>query len=285
MTSFLSENRVTVLAIALLSIFLFLLSAQIRLPDSGARVQAGILAVVSPVARGTASLVDGLRSLWRGYVDLRGAREETERLKREITALRLEANLLEDLAGENQRLTRLLDLEARPARPILAARIIGIDLSGPSHTALLDKGSDQGVARDDPVITPEGVVGRVTAVTGSLAKVQLLIDRSSGAGGVCAASRVQGLVVGHGVNALEMRYVPGHVGVEPGDVVETSGLDGIYPKGLAVGVVSEVIGGDALEQRVFLKPVVDFRRLEEVIVLREDGTSSEDAASLASRAP
>jgi rod shape-determining protein MreC len=117
------------------------------------------------------------------------------------------------------------------------------------------------------VVNRQGVVGRVLTVGSGSSKIQLLIDPNSGVAGLLQRTRGQGMVVGSGDAGCRMEYVSELENVEVGDVVVTSGLDRIYPKGFRIGVVSTVEEGDQLTKNIGLKPEVDFQRLEEVLVL------------------
>ncbi|MFQ5768024.1 MAG: rod shape-determining protein MreC, partial [Acidobacteriota bacterium] len=216
------ENRAPVLAVFLLLVFLMLLSAQIRFPETGARLQSGLLFLVSPVARTAVGVVEGAGDLWTGYVDLHGTWAENHKLKREVERLRLAARRSQATGEENRRLRQLLDLQQALTLRTVAARVILLNLRGPFRVAVLDRGWKDGISRDDAVITPDGVVGRITAVTGRMAKVHLIVDPSSGAAALGERSRVQGMAVGRGVNEVELRYISTLADLKPGDWVDTS---------------------------------------------------------------
>ena len=118
------------------------------------------------------------------------------------------------------------------------------------------------------VISPAGVVGRVVLPAGRASKVQLLIDRNAAAGALIERTRVQGVVEGFGDGSLRMEYVPGSSDVKPGDLVVTSGIDGIYPKGFVIGTIEQVSPGSGGYHQITVRPAVNFTRLEEVLVVR-----------------
>ena len=119
----------------------------------------------------------------------------------------------------------------------------------------------------DAVITPDGVVGRVTEAAARVSRVQLLVDTSSGAAAMVSRTREQGMVVGRRADELQLQYLSALAEVEAGDSIDTSGLDDTYPKGLRIGQVIGVTSSDRLQQRVAVATAVDFRRLEEVLIL------------------
>jgi rod shape-determining protein MreC len=136
------------------------------------------------------------------------------------------------------------------------------------RTVTIDKGTGQGVEANMAVISPAGVVGRVILPSGRASRVQLLIDGNAAAGALIERTRVQGVVQGFGDGSLRMHYVPATADVKPGDLVVTSGIDGIYPKGFVIGTIEQVERGTAGYHEITVRPAVDFTRLEEVLVVR-----------------
>ena len=110
--------------------------------------------------------------------------------------------------------------------------------------------------------------GRVILPSGRAAKVQLLIDANAAAGAMIERTRVQGVVTGVGDGTLKMQYVPGTADVKTGDLVVTSGIDGIYPKGFVIGIIDHADRGVGAYREIVIRPAVDFSRLEEVLVVR-----------------
>jgi rod shape-determining protein MreC len=131
----------------------------------------------------------------------------------------------------------------------------------------IDKGTGDGLRSDMAVIAPAGVVGRVIQPISRASKVQLLIDRNAAAGALIERTRAQGVVVGTGGDELRMDYVSGSADVKAGDVVVTSGIDGIYPKGFVLGQIQSVQRGAGGYSAIVIKPAVDFTSLEAVLVV------------------
>jgi rod shape-determining protein MreC len=157
---------------------------------------------------------------------------------------------------------------------MLPSEIVGLDVTPWFRSVLVDRGSDHGVQAGQPVITAKGVVGLVTRTSRHAAKTMLVLDRQSRIGAVVQRSRARGVVRGRGTNQLEFEIVARGADVEVGDVVITSGMGGVYPKGLRIGEVVEVPDpGGSLMQTVLLEPAVDFGRLEQVFVLLRRGRS------------
>jgi rod shape-determining protein MreC len=218
-------------------------------------------------------VVEGVSSAWNGYLDLRGVREENGRLAERVAALETEVMQLRHRASEAERLFTLLELRrALPLRGTVASVVARGGLPW-FRSLTLDKGTQQGVRLDAPVICPTGVVGRVVAVGPHAARVQLLLDRDSGVGALVERSRVSGVVAGQvggsdaGSPELSMKYVPALADVALEDRVLTSGLDRVFPKGLLVGRVRSVGPASGLFREVVVTPSARFDELEEVLVL------------------
>ena len=135
------------------------------------------------------------------------------------------------------------------------------------RTITIDKGTRDGLRQDMAVIAPLGVVGRLIVPAVRSAKVQLLVDRNAAAGALIERSRAQGVVLGSGEERLRMNYVSEVADVVVGDVVVTSGIDGIYPKGFVIGKVDAVEKSGSTFKRISVRPAVDFLSLEEVLVI------------------
>jgi len=275
------ERRPFFLLILILASQLILMSHQVRTHRGNTLLEDGLLNVSSPVVKGASGGVGFLAGFWQGYVDLRGARRENLALKANMERLEEVGRVGEEFRRENLRLRDLLELQRSLEIPSLAAEVVSLGVSSQARTALINRGSKDGVKRDMPVINRKGVVGRVITVGRGMAKIQLLIDPNSGVAGIFQRTRGQGMVVGVGDRGCRMDYVSDLEDVAVGDVVVTSGLDEIYPKGVTVGVVFSVAEGDQLTKNIFIRPEVDFRHLEEVLVL----LTSAEAAGHADLSP
>jgi len=152
--------------------------------------------------------------------------------------------------------------------PATLARVVMIDTGGRFKSLILDRGSDEGIRVNDPVLSAEGLVGRVVLTTPSVSKVQLILDGDSSAGVHFERTRRQGVARGTGGNDLSIAFVPFTADVVPGDRVYTAGIDGVYPRGIFVGSVTSVEKGKDLFKTVRCAPATDFSSLEDLIVLR-----------------
>lgn len=279
MASFDLRQRSGYLFLAVVLAQILIISAQISSRSGMPVLETAAFGVFAEVQRGASALVGGSGHLWSGYVDLRRLKTENEALKQELAGARIELQEQRALVDRSRGLERLLALRDRSHLSTAAAEIIGGSATPGFRTVTIDKGTRDGLRADMSVIAPDGIVGRVVTPTGRAAKVQLLVDRNAAVGAVIERSRAQGVVVGRGDDRLQMEYVSEVADVENGDVVVTSGIDGIYPKGFVIGRVEAIEKSGAAYVRIIVAPAVDFRRLEEVlVVLTPPADEAEDEA-------
>ena len=261
-------RRPVILTTALVLSFL-LMTLQVR-HESGVVTftRQALLFVVSPFIKVTSATIRGVTGTWRDYVDLRALREENKRLQLETTTLKRRLEQLQDQALETQRLERLLAMRQASRAEFLTARVVGKDATNWFKTILLDRGSLEGIRRNQSVLAPDGLVGRVVEVTPSSARVQLLTDPVSAVGGLIQRTRVTGIVSGNLGAGARVRYLPLMADVAVGDEVLTSGMGGVFPKGILIGRITSVERkSGALFQEATLQSAVDLSRLEEVLIL------------------
>jgi rod shape-determining protein MreC len=224
--------------------------------------------VQSPVA--TAS--SGLSNYFSSISNLRSAQSENDILKQKVQELELEIKGKADLTAENDRLRSLLNLKETSKYKILTARVIGRDPSVWFDSSIINRGSLDGVKLNMPVVSDGGLIGRVTAVGPLTAQFDLITRDKSGVGGVVGeigSSNVLGVVAGTSKRDLvEMKYVSGSADVQVGQVVYTTGQDGIYPAGLKIGEIVEVRSGSAtVPHQIFIRPSAGINSIKEVGVL------------------
>lgn len=253
---------------------LVLVSRQVDVGGGTSLLERTVFRVLSPVQTGVGATVRAVRGALASYVWLRGVASENEALRGRLRAAEVELQRVREEAREAPRLRELLELRQVLPLQAVAGHVIARDGTPWFRTVTLDVGQRRGVRLDDAVISPTGVVGRVVEVGPEAAKVQLLLDRDSGVGARIERSRVTGVVGGQvgfadrGTSDLVMKYVPALADVVVGDVVVTSGLDRIFPKGLVVGRVRSAGAGDGLFKELQVAPSAGFERLDEVLVLR-----------------
>lgn len=268
------HRRTAVLSAALLSSFL-LLSLQVRQESLPVELlKRSLFLSISPFLKLSAFAVDGASSFWREYVDLRGLRRENLHLKEEVHQLRVKLHALQEAALENERLLNLMELKGRATGRTVAARVIGKDATNWFQSVIVDKGREAGIRRNMPVLAPEGLVGRVVEVAAFSSKVQLITDPMSSVGALVQRSRAMAVAAGHLGVSLRLKYLPLMADVTRGDRVITSGMGGIFPKGIQIGeVVWTRRPSGALFQEAEITPVVGLSRLEEVLIIVSSGES------------
>lgn len=224
---------------------------------------------------GLRSVTGGLGSFVDRYVLLVRAKVDADRLRREVADLRRELLSVGEVYQENQRLKTLLNFKEATDLPVLPARVAGRSASTWFRTLVLDKGSDDGVRENCPVVTAEGVVGRVYQVAPTASRVLLLTDTSSAVDALVQTTRSEVIVEGRLGARCRMLYLARADAAKPGDRVVTSGLGDVFPKGLLVGEIASV---ESAKGGVFraaeLRPSVDFASLEEVFVVLRQGDGS-----------
>ena len=204
--------------------------------------------------------------------NLNAASGENEQLRRRLAETEAQLREAQAARAENERLQSLLGLRESHEYQIVAARVIARDPSDWFDSAIINRGSSSGIEKNMPVVTPDGIVGRVAEVSPVSAQVMMITDERAAAGAVVGqleSSNALGSVRGFGKNGLlDMRYVPGLEEVKPGDAVTTTGQDGIYPRGLKVGDVIEVQPGTATKpHEIKVRPAARLNSLSEVAVL------------------
>jgi rod shape-determining protein MreC len=256
---------------------IILISAQVNSRTGVPVLEAVTFGIFAEVQRAASAAVSGVRRVWGGYIGLRTAKAENEELKRQLAAAQIQLQAQRALADRSRTLEDLLQLRDRTNLSTTAAEIIGHGADPDIRTMTIDKGTNDGLRPDMAVIAPAGVVGRIVMPSARAARVQLLIDRNAAAGAIIARSRAQGVVVGEGEERLRMEYVSEVADVVTGDLVVTSGIDGIFPKGFAIGHVESVEKASGMFKRIVVKPTVDFRNLEDVLVVLTPTAAHETA--------
>jgi rod shape-determining protein MreC len=261
------RQRAGYLFLAVLLGHVVLISAQVNSKSGVPVLEAAAFGIFAELQRGTASILGGVRHVWSGYVGLRQVRAENEVLRRQLADTEIALQEQKALADRTRGLEHLLDLRDRSNLRTAAVEIIAAGATPDFRTVTIDKGTREGLRTDMAVIAPAGVVGRVVVPSGSAAIVQLIIDRNAAVGALIERSRAQGVVMGGGDEWLRMEYVSEVADVAPGDVVVTSGIDGIYPKGFIIGRIDTVERSGGAYRRIRVKSAVDFSSLEEVLVV------------------
>jgi rod shape-determining protein MreC len=259
-----------------------ILVAMEALTGSGARglgaVRGLMLEAIAPFATALSAAEGAVRSADASVAELVALRSENLKLQREVTALGQESTALQELTQENARLRALLDLRSSltallpyPAGSV-AARVIARSPTTWWSSVLLDKGSADGIRANMIAMAPSGLVGRVSSLTPHTATVTLLTNPDSAVGGMVerASSRDAGIAFGVvGQSTLDMEFFDAQADVQVGDTIVTSGLGGIFPKGLPIGQVVSVAAPKYGQVRTAqVAPAVDLANLEELLLVQ-----------------
>jgi rod shape-determining protein MreC len=267
----LRRYRELILVAVLLLVPLAVFFAHARRPSERSRVDRAVVWLATPVERAIAWSVTGVLNGWNGYVALRGAQQRAHDLDRRVRDLELERQQLLSARDEAERLRKLLVFSAETgARTYVGARVIGVRLGTTGRQILtVDRGLDDGVAPMMPVVVAEGVVGRVHAVAGHTADVLVLTDVNSVVAVRVQRTRARANVRGIGKPELcRLDYALRTEDIIEGDPLVTSGTDGVFPRGLPVGKVTQLDRqGHGLFQDARVVPAVDVTRVEEVLVI------------------
>ncbi len=258
------------LLVALLFAQLLLMAGSTRRQRGSTLLELGLLGFTRPAATLSGAVGGTIRGTYTGIRDLLGAHRDNERLQARVHALQIELERYREDAQENRRLRRLLGMREELAPQSIGASVVTAALSGQERTIVVDRGSADAVHADLPVLAWGGAVGRVVSAGRHVSQVRLLTDPNSGVAGIIQRTRVEGMIVGQGEDrSLEMLYVPRFSDVMLGDRVVTSGLDGVFPRGVGIGRVVYVGEDSGISKVIRVRPEVDFSGLEEVLVLLE----------------
>ncbi len=277
--------RVVLTSGVLMIISLHLVSTGVRPGDISSRPESVLLEVLRPFQVSLSRLSEGGSAIVQNYLDLIHAREENVRLRAQLARVKTDEARLAELEIENRHLSELLELKDALGVDAVAADVIGSDANGLSRTLILGQGSAEGLKPSMAALSIQGVVGKIIATSEHAARVLLIDDHNSALDAFDQRSRARGIIAGMVDDGVIMKYVDRSQDIREGDVIVTSGLDGIFPRGLLVGTVKGVSrSGPGLFLSVKVAPAVDFRSLEQVMVVRQMPPQMEPTSAAANAA-
>lgn len=263
-----NRERALLVTIPLLILQLIILSLQIEGPSGALLFKTWVLAAQAPAVALSSSITGGIRDLWKGYIWMVGARAENEKLREAVNRLLLANSAYEQIREENDRLRRLVSMtESLPSESV-GARVIARTPGFLANVIYINRGSKDGLLVNEPVISGDGVVGRTVLVSARQSQVQLITNPDASVGVILESSRTPGVLKGTGDLLLDLNYINNSVPAAVGEIVLSSGLDGIFPKGLVIGKVVDSQKGKGVFRSITVEPAVDLVRLEEVSVLK-----------------
>lgn len=277
MLAFLRKNQIPFSSCFFLLLSFYILTVSARGQLKSEPVGAVLMWILRPLQVASQGTANWFADIQENYLTLSGLKAENEKLRKRIQDLEVERHRLLEADAVNRKLQQLLDFRSQLPSKAVTASVIANSASSWFQGCILDKGSADGVQKNMAVVTPLGVVGKVVSVTKRSAKVILLTDANSGIDVLVQRTRSRGIVSGSLDNGTVLKYMKRSEDVQVGDRLITSGVDGVFPKGLLVGTVIKVnkqyLG---LFQFVEVMPAVQLSRIEEVLIVRGAEAAAEN---------
>lgn len=276
MMEWLRRLRGALLVCVFLGVFLYIFSLNFRPPSKMDVLQRIVVESLSPLFKSLGKVTSFLEDVVHEYVWLRDVRHENDSLRDRVASLEQMVTNYREAYVENLRLRRLVDFKSTIEAETVAAQVVVHDMTGWFQTLIVDKGFRDSIGPDMAVVNDEGVVGRVLDVSDRYSRVLLITDPGSAVDAIIQRNRVRGILGGKDSNGCILKYVRGNLDVQTGDLIITSGKDGIFPKGLRLGVVQGIFRDPVdLFQKIEVKPMVRLSALEEVLVIKRENVVPE----------
>ena len=283
MESFFSRFKNPLVLIVILLAQMIALATQVRRPGDPSGpdirqvrlIRMWVMSLMVPFERMSYLAGHGVRGAWADYVDLRHVRQQDQDMKKQLSQLRLERAAISEDAVEAKRLRTLLDFRQHYIQATVAAQVIGSSGSDQTRMLVLDKGSNDGLKPGMPVITPDGVVGKLRDVFPATSQLMLLNDPTSGAGVLLQSTRIRAILRGSPQGSLVITNLTPDERIKPGEKVLTSGGDQVFPRGLAVGTIESVkLDPDHQPYTLItLKAAANLFQLEDVLIVTATGNN------------
>lgn len=213
--------------------------------------------------------VKKIQGIWHNYISLTEVQENNRLLNEEIKMLKNEIMEFAEQKMAHKRLTKMLEYKSASEKEMILASVIGADALGWSKMITINKGTNEGINKNMTVVSHDGLIGHVIQAVPNSSKVLLITDARSAVDALEQNERTRGVVIGKGSDLCEMKYISHEADIEVGDSVMSSGLGGVFPKGLLIGKVSQV---DEIKKGLFknvvITPAAKISLLEEVFVLK-----------------
>ncbi|MBI4209373.1 MAG: rod shape-determining protein MreC [Deltaproteobacteria bacterium] len=271
MKGFFRRYRPLLTGLLVFILFLELLSLGLKKPGEPDFVSKFVIKMGVSAASIFHQAAEAIQNFGKNYIFLTHLRSENEGLRKEVAHLQGEKTALLEALLENERLKGLLYLRQSFPSPSVTARVIASDPSTWSNTLWIDQGKEDGLRENLPVIAANGIIGRTWRIEGKRCQVLLISHPFSAVDGMIQRTRAPGIAVGTSGKLLEVKYVSYNADIQPGDVLLTTGLEGIFPKGMRIGLIEDVSKEESgLFQEVILRPSVALDQLEEVLILLKE---------------
>ncbi len=247
---------------------LFLLSTNPGQDPSWNPAEQLLIEVTAPFQKGLKQVVGAVEKVWMDYFYLVGLRDENRKLKQDLDVLQADNRRYQELLATHERLRKLLQFKQVIRHSVVAAQVTGLDPSGWFKSIIVDKGSRSGIKPDMSVVNASGVVGRVISVSPDFSKILLIVDQNSAVDCLLQRSRDRGILRGLSTDVCSLEYLAKTADAKVGDSLITSGLGGVFPKGLPVGTILDIDENPGmLFKEIKVRPAVDFSTLEEVMII------------------
>lgn len=270
---FLRKYKTGVFVAALLVIVLTMIILHLKYSSDRSFLREIVLETTAPAQKTLNVSLSNVQNAWLRYIALVGIEKENKNLKKKIDELTAMNLSYQESYKEAQRLKKLLAFSEEHNYHFISARVIGREQAALSRTILIDKGLAHGLKIGMPVAAPPGLIGRLVDVSWHASRVLLFIDENSNIDAIVQRNRTQGIISGAGSRGMILKYISKTQDVKEGDVIVSSGMGGVFPKGLLIGQVNHV---DRQEASLFIKinvaPYVDLSKLEEILILAPDET-------------
>lgn len=277
MRDFLMRHREGLLLVVLVISSILIISRQVQDPTGMSYFRKSVIAVAAPFQSGFSSVIGGIKGVWGNYIFLFGTRSENAQLKEEVNNLSSEVQKLREELYRAGRLEEFSAYRFETGLSGMAAQVIGESPDPWTRTIIINRGTREGLSRHLPVVTPDGLVGSVVETSDHSSIVRLIVDRSSRVPVLVSRSRARAILEGESSGTCQLKYLDRTEDVQEGDIVITSGLAGIYPRGIEVGTISQILARNhGLYQYAKVLPKAPINRIEDVLVIRtQRGTAEE----------
>lgn len=265
------KYKTIIFVAALLVVALSMISYNLKYGTDNSFLRKIVLEAVAPVQKVFNFSIKGIKDNWSRYIFLVGIEEENKNLNKKINELKAVIISYQESYQEAQRLKKLLSITDNYKYNFISARVIGREQAALSRVVLINKGSSDGLRAGMPVVAPPGLIGRLVDVSWHVSRVALFIDENSNIDAIVQRNRTQGIISGAGSRGMIFKYISKTQDVKEGDIIVSSGMGGVFPKGMLIG---QVIGVDRKDAGLFLKinvaPYTDLSKLEEILILSND---------------
>ena len=269
MRDLLMRHREGLLLVVLVLSSVLIISRQVQDPTGISYFRRSVITVAAPFQNGFSAVIGGVRDIWGDYIFLFGTRTENTQLREKVNQLTSEVQKLREELYRAGRLEEFSAYRFETGLAGMAAQVIGESPDPWTRTIVVNRGSKEGLKRSLPVVTPDGLVGNVIETSDHSSIVRLIVDRSSRVPVLVSRSRARAILEGESSGTCQLKYLDRIEDVRQGDTVITSGLAGVYPRGIEVGTISEVLSESyGLYQYAKVLPKAPINRLEDVLIIR-----------------